>query len=40
MRKVIIFSSAINLRERIAFPHSAKLMAAKQMMSQGQDSGS
>ena len=37
---IIIFSSVINLRERFAFPHSAKLMAPKQMMSQGQDSGS
>jgi hypothetical protein len=37
---IIIFSSVINLRERFAFPHSAKLMASKQMMSQGQDSGS
>jgi hypothetical protein len=36
---IIIFSSVINLRERFAFPHSAKLMASKQMMSQGQDSG-
>jgi len=29
---IIIFSSAINLRERFAFPHSAKLMASKQFM--------
>ncbi|MDH3929417.1 MAG: hypothetical protein OEV22_15895, partial [Deltaproteobacteria bacterium] len=37
---IIIFSSVINLRERFAFPHGAKLMAPKQMISQGQDSGS
>jgi hypothetical protein len=34
---IIIFSSVINLRERFAFPQSAKVMASKQMMSRGLD---
>jgi hypothetical protein len=37
---IIIFSAVINLWERFAFLHSAKIMASKQMMSQGQDVGS
>jgi hypothetical protein len=37
---IIIFSAVINLRDRFAFLHSAKLMESKQMMSQGQDAGS